>query len=175
MKRHLVVITVAVAALGAAVLLVVAVVTVRAATATANLAVSAAVSANCTITTTAVAFGAYDPIVANATANLDAAGGVTIACTKRTAATIGLNVGANATGQTRRMLNGSQAGEYLTYELYSDSGRTTVWGNTAGSWLAPAAAPSKDPRSFSVYGRVTASQDVGAGAFTDTVVATVNF
>ena len=32
----------------------------------ANLAVSASVTANCTISTSAVAFGAYDPVVANA-------------------------------------------------------------------------------------------------------------
>ncbi len=37
---------------------------------TANLSVTASVNANCTISTTAVAFGAYDPVVANASTAL---------------------------------------------------------------------------------------------------------
>ena len=40
----------------------------------ANLNVTASVAANCTITTSPVAFGAYDPVSANAAANLTASG-----------------------------------------------------------------------------------------------------
>ena len=42
--------------------------------ATASLAISASVAKNCTITTTPVAFGSYDSVVANATAPLDSTG-----------------------------------------------------------------------------------------------------
>src|SRR5512143_902396 len=55
---------------------------VSAATATANLGVSATVTNNCTISTTALAFGSYDPVVANASTNLDGTGAVSVACTK---------------------------------------------------------------------------------------------
>jgi len=144
-----------------------------AATATANLAVTATVTNNCTISTAAVAFGAYDPVVANAAANLDSSGTVTVACTKGTSATIGLGLGANASGAVRQMTDGS--GNFLTYELYQDAGRSTVWGNAGAGLLSPVAAPSKAARNFTVYGRVPSNQDVAAGAFTDTVVATVNF
>ena len=51
----------------------------------------------------------------------------------------------------------------------------TVWGTAVGALLSPAAAPSKDARDFTVYGRVTSGQDATAGNYTDTVVATVNF
>jgi spore coat protein U-like protein len=146
--------------------------TVSAASTTANLSVTATVVNNCTITTAAVAFGAYDPIVTNATTPLDGTGTVTIACTKNSATTIGLGLGANASGSTRRMAN---AGEYLTYELYQNTGRTTIWTNAAPGLLTPPVAPSKAPRDFTVYGRVTAGQDVSAGSFSDTVVATVNY
>ena len=44
----------------------------HAGSAPANLAVSASIAANCTISTTAVAFGAYDPVVTNATTALNA-------------------------------------------------------------------------------------------------------
>jgi spore coat protein U-like protein len=50
-----------------------------------------------------------------------------------------------------------------------------VWGNASGSWMSLAAAPNKNPRSFAVYGRIPNGQDVAAGNYTDTVVATVNF
>ena len=144
----------------------------QAATATANLSVSATVINNCVISTAALAFGNYDPVGANAAANLDGTGTVTISCTKGTTATIGLGLGANASGTTRRMTDGS--GNFLTYEMYQEVGHSTVW-NTGAGLLSPAAAPSKAARNFTVYGVVTSNQDATAGTYTDTVVATVNF
>jgi len=141
-------------------------------TATANLGVTATVTNNCTISTAALAFGSYDPVVANASTNLDGTGTVSVACTKGTSATVGLGLGANASGSTRRMTDGS--GNYLTYELYQDAGHVTVW-NTGAGLLSPAAAPSKATRNFTVYGQVASNQDVTAGSYSDTVVASVNF
>lgn len=147
---------------------------VQAASATANLSVSATIVNNCTIITTPVSFSTYDPIGANATADDDnGTGTVTIACTRGTIATIGLGPGNNASGTARRMLNGTS--NYLTYELYQSSARTTVWGNAGAALYSPGAAPSKAPRTFSVYGRIFAGQDLPAGNYVDTVQATVNF
>jgi spore coat protein U-like protein len=143
-----------------------------AATATANLAVSATVTNNCTISTAPLAFGSYDPVAANAASNLDGTGTVVVACTKGTTATIGLGLGANASGSTRRLTDGSS---FLTYELYQDAPRITVWGNSGADLYSPGAAPSKAARNFTVYGRVPANQDVPSGNYNDTVVATVNF
>lgn len=143
-----------------------------AATATANLGVSATVVNNCTISTTALAFGSYDPVVAHASTDLDGTGTVTVACTKGATSTIGLGLGSNASGSTRRMTDGSN---YLTYELYQDAGRTTVWGDAGAGLYSPGAAPSKAARNFTVYGRVASNQDIPAGSYNDTVVATVNF
>jgi spore coat protein U-like protein len=144
-----------------------------AATATANLGVSATVTNNCTISTSAVAFGSYDPVVAHASTDLDSSGTVTVACTKGASSTVGLGLGSNASGSTRRMSDGGS--NYLTYELYQDNGRTTVWGTAGAGLYSPGAAPSKAARNFTVYGRVTSNQDVPAGTYNDTVVATVNF
>jgi len=74
-----------------------------AATATTNLGVSATVTNNCTISTAALAFGSYDPVVTHAATNLDGTGTVTVACTKGVAPTVGLGLGSNASGSTRRM------------------------------------------------------------------------
>ena len=153
--------------------------TAFAGSATSNLGVSANVSANCTISTTAVAFGAYDPIVVNAATPRDANGAVTITCTKGATTTIGLDAGGNSThasGTTRAMTNGAGTPSYLSYELYQDAPGGTLWGNSGADLDTPPAAPSKAPRSFTVYGRIPAGQDVPvAASYSDTVVATVNF
>ena len=141
--------------------------------ASAQLTVSATVTTNCTITTAPVAFGNYDSVAANATAPLDGLGTVTVACTKGAVAKVGLGAGSNAQGTTRRM--GQGAAEYLLYELYKDTGHATIWGNTASTGLDIPAAPNRNPRNFSVYGRVAQAQDATVGTYTDTVVATVNF
>ena len=144
-----------------------------AATATSNLSVTSTVINNCTISTAALAFGNYDPVNVNAAAPLDGTGTVTIACTKGSTATIGLGLGSNASGATRRMTDGG--GNFLTYEMYQEVAYSTVWGSAGAALLSPVAAPSKAARNFTVYGRVTSNQDVSAGNYTDTVVATVNF
>jgi spore coat protein U domain-containing protein, fimbrial subunit CupE1/2/3/6 len=138
-----------------------------------SLTVSATVSKNCTITTAPVTFGAYDPVAVNATNPLDAVGTITVTCTKGAVAKVGLNPGGNAEGTTRRMSGGTAA--YLTYELYTDPGRADVWGNTVDTALDIPEAPNRNPRSFTVYGRVAQAQDATVGNYTDTVVATVNF
>jgi len=147
---------------------------VSAASAQANLPIAVTVASNCTISTLAVGFPNYDPILVHATTPDDnTSGSVTITCTRGATTTIGLSLGANFTGTQARMLNG--AANYLNYGLFQDAGRTTVWGNTAPNLFAPPVAPSKAARTYAVYARIPAGQDVPAGAHADTVVATVNF
>ncbi|MGH8549455.1 MAG: Csu type fimbrial protein [Methylococcales bacterium] len=146
------------------------------ATATSNLSVTATVTANCTIATNTLAFGNYDPIVANAASALNGTGSVTITCTNGSSATITLDQGANPGGGStnaiplRRMTDGSN---FLSYFLYQNSSRTTVWGNTAGTGVA--ATGTGTAAIHTVYGQVTAAQNLPAGNYSDTVVATVTF
>lgn len=147
-----------------------------------NLAVSASVTANCTITTSAVAFGTYDPVSANASAALPGNGSVTVACTKGSAPNITLDLGSNASGSTRRMKAGT---EFLSYELYQPANttpgtacagtETQVWGSTGSAIFTPTAPGSKSARTYNVCGTVAGGQDVSVGTYNDTVVATVNF
>lgn len=143
-----------------------------------TLAVGASVVSNCIVTTTAAAFGAYDPIGANKTAPLDSSNGkVTLTCTQGSAARIGLAAGLNAAHATAtsRALVDSSGTRFLNYDLYADSSRTTVWTNTSGGSVTPGAAPSRAPRDFTVYGRVSANQDAPAGTYSDTVLVGVDF
>ena len=145
--------------------------TASAATATSTVAVSATVVKNCTMTNGAIAFGNYDPVVVNATANLDVAStGFSVSCTKGVGYAIALDLGGNASGTTRRMKDA--AGDFLTYEIYNDSGRTTIWNAT--NTVAGTAA-SKAAIALTAYGRVAGGQDVPTGSYGDTVTATVTF
>lgn len=139
---------------------------------TANLAISANVAANCTISTTPVAFGAYDPLVVNVAAPKDATGGVIVTCTKGSVPAIDLDAGSHASGAIRRMLGAT--GDFLTYELYQPGAFTTVWGVGPAAYTG-AAAPNRNPRTFTVNGRIPGNQDVATGSYSDMVLATVNF
>ncbi|MFC6283077.1 MULTISPECIES: Csu type fimbrial protein [Polaromonas] len=108
---------------------------------------------------------------------LDAAGALNVNCTSGTPYTIGLNGGANNTGTTatptagsRRMLSGTA--NYVGYELYQNTGRTTFWGNATGSWLGGTGTGASV--SLPVYGRVV-SANAPAGAYIDTVTATITY
>ncbi len=136
--------------------------------------VTATVIQNCTISASALAFGSYDPVVANAGSgqNLDTTSTLTVACTKGAqAVTIGLDQGTS----TNRTMADTASGGALTYQLYSDSNRTTVWGNTAGSTVGYAPL-SRNSIGITVYGRVPGGQDVPVGTgYLDKVTATINF
>lgn len=142
----------------------------RAATATNTLTVTATVLGVCTVDPGTLAFGSYDPTLANT----DASGTITVHCTSGSSYWIGLGLGTNATGTTRRMAGG--AAEFLTYELYRDAGRTTVWDDAAvAPSLANNAAPGYSAYTATVYGRVPGGQVVSTGNYADTVTMTVNF
>jgi spore coat protein U-like protein len=137
--------------------------------------ITASVAPKCTIGAFAIAFGAYDPFSATP---LDQTGTVSINCTKGTSGVISLNLGANASGSTRRMQDTGATGNYLTYEIYNDATRTTVWNTTNTVTLGPSASKNT-ALTATAYGRVTAGQDPQAGGggvnYQDTIVATVTF
>ncbi|MFT3693200.1 MAG: spore coat U domain-containing protein [Kofleriaceae bacterium] len=145
-------------------------------TSTSNMGVTATVVSSCTITAGTVAFPNYDAVTGT---QIDGTGTLTVACSKGAITTITLGQGANAnTGSTdilplRQMKNTSTT-DLLGYSLYSDSTRLVTWGNTAltGKAYIPA---SSAPTNVTVYGRITALQDVPAGSYADTVVATISF
>ena len=150
---------------------------VGAATATSNLSVTASVSANCSISTSAVAFGAYDPVGTHAASPLNGTGSVSVTCTSGASTTVTLGQGSNAdTGSTaaaplRRMKDAGT--NFLSYALYSDTGRTTTWGDTAPTGLPHTGTGTLT--ALTVYGQIPAGQNVPATSYSDTVVATVTF
>jgi spore coat protein U-like protein len=144
-------------------------------TATSTMSVTATVSDNCVITAGTLAFGSYDPIVANASSPLPGSTSLNVTCTSGANATVTLGQGSNAdTDSTdaapdRRMKAGSN---YLKYSLTQDGGSTT-WGNTSGTGEAyPGIGTAQ---ALTVYGSVAAGQNVPSGSYSDSVVATITF
>jgi hypothetical protein len=106
---------------------------------------------------------------------VDATTLLTVLCTPGTTYTLGLDQGVG-TGATVavRLMAGALTGSTLAYTIYSDTARTTVWGNTVGSNTV-AGTGSGMPQILTGFGRVPSAQLSAPGAYTDTVTATVTY
>ncbi|QKC82862.1 spore coat U domain-containing protein [Mesorhizobium sp. NZP2077] len=142
----------------------------RATTTTTPMVVQMTITASCTISSASTLnFGSSGVIAAN----VDQTSTVQVQCTNTTPYNIGLDAGTGtgATVAARKMTNGAAT---ITYSLYSDSGRTTVWGNTIGTNTVSATG-SGSAQSFTVYGRVPAQATPAPAVYTDTVTVTVTY
>lgn len=147
-----------------------AVMEAEAATTTQTFTVQLTITASCSITSASTLdFGSQGLL----NSVIDATSTIQVQCTTSTPYNIGLDAGAGsgATVTTRKMTNG---GSTVNYSLYSDTGRTTVWGNTIGSNTVTGTG-SGSAQSFTVYGRVPVQATPASGAYTDTVTVTVTY
>jgi len=144
-------------------------------TATGNLSTTASITASCTVGNIGtLAFGSYDPITNSASA---AQANFDVTCTSGTAVTVGLSAGSNpgtaGDTTTRELASGSNK---LAYDLFSDSGHTTHWGNTVGTDTFSLGNGTGVAQTYTVYGLVAAGQNtVPTGSYTDTITITANF
>ncbi|MFM9863467.1 MAG: spore coat U domain-containing protein [Micropepsaceae bacterium] len=141
-----------------------------AATATTTFQVTATVLSVCTVSATNLAFGNYD--ASSGTPN-DNTSTVTVRCSNTTPYTVALNAGTGtgATVAVRRMTGGST----LDYSMYTTAGRTTVWGDGTLATVTQAGTGNGANQALTVFGRITTGQFVAAGAYTDTITATVTY
>src|ERR1700750_1104422 len=120
-----------------------------AATATTTMTVQMTITATCTVNSASTLnFGTQGVLAAN----VDQTSTIQVTCTNTTPYNIGLNAGTGtgATVAVRKMTSGANT---VNYTLYSNSGRTTVWGNTVGTDTV-AATGNGSAQSYTVYGRV---------------------
>jgi len=132
--------------------------------------VTANVNVSCSIAASDLVFGAYDP----AGGDVDGQSQVSVNCTNSSTWNVGLNAGtfSGATVSTRKMTGPGVFS--LNYGLYSDSARTTNWGNTVGTDTVSGTGTG-GTQIVTVYGRIPGLQNVGAGGYQDTITATVTF
>jgi spore coat protein U-like protein len=107
-------------------------------------------------------------------ANVDQTSTIQVTCTNTTAFNIGLDKGANGASVTSRLMKGGPSNETIQYSLYSDSGRTTNWGNTVGTDTVSSAGNGSS-QSFTVYGRILPQITPTPGTYTDTITVTVTY
>jgi spore coat protein U-like protein len=138
----------------------------HAAQTTTTFSVTATVTATCSVSASTLAFGNY---AGNQT---DGATTITVTCTNTTPYEVGLNDGVNT--PTRRMKDAGS--NYLTYDLYTDSGRSTRWGEIGDvGGTSVHGTGDGTPQTLDVYGRIPANQNPPAGNYTDTVTVTLSY
>lgn len=131
--------------------------------------VSASVVKKCTVTATTLNFGTVGLLTAaiNGTSTLG------VQCSNGTPYNVGLDAGQNGGGNinARKMLLGANS---IGYQLYQNSARSTVWGNTIGSNTVSGTG-NGNTQSLTVYGQVPAQTTPPAGTYNDTITVTVTY
>src|SRR6266853_1710712 len=141
-----------------------------AATTTSTFTVRISITATCTINSASTLnFGTQGVL----TTNVDQTSTIQVQCTNTTPYNIGLDAG-TGTGATMAVRKLTSGGATVNYSLYSDTGRTTVWGNTIGTDTA-AATGNGAAQSYTVYGRVPAQTTPAPGTYNDTITVTVTY
>lgn len=127
--------------------------------------------AACSVTPTSVAFGIYSTLDVAPT---DTAGTLQVSCDTTTVAyTLLLSPGGAGSYAPRTLAGGTYT---LAYNLYTDALHTIVWGDgSGGSTTVSGAFALPGAIDHTVYGRLPAQQNVGTGAYTDTITVTLNF
>jgi spore coat protein U-like protein len=141
-------------------------------TATATFNVTATVAKNCTVNATPLAFGAFTGT------QIDTPTTIAVNCTGTTPYTIALNAGSGGGDFSgRRMTNGGTG--TLLYNLFTDSGRTTVWGDGTASTsiVGGTGAGMGTTNNHEVFGRLFAAgnENAEAGSYSSQIAVTVTY
>lgn len=132
----------------------------------------------CSASTTALAFGTYDVTLSSPT---DTTATISVSCGSTISLLVGytitLSTGSSGTYSARTMPGPNSTA--LSYQIYTDNGRSVVWGNGSGTTGSVSdgylLGIGTITHSFTAYGRITARQAVSAGAFVDSVTITVTY
>lgn len=132
--------------------------------------VTAKVNAVCEVTSSDLAFGTYNP---KASSPHQITTLIRATCTPGSSYQVGLNEGTTpgATVNQRKMASGSNA---LNYQLYSDAGRVSIWGNTQGTDTVTGVGTGLS-QDHTVFGAIPAAQGVPAGDYSDTITVRVYY
>lgn len=130
---------------------------------------TASISNNCTLNSTNLNFGTAGFLLSN----VDTTNTLSVKCINSTPYTMSLDngLGSGATASARKMTSSSNT---VTYSIYSDIGRSSVWGNTVGTNTVSGTGTGTT-QSFTGYGRVPPQTTPAPGAYSDTIVAGITF
>jgi spore coat protein U-like protein len=131
--------------------------------------VTATVVTSCNVSATTHNFGSPGIL----SSNVDATSTVTAQCTNTTPYNIGLDAG-TGTGATVAVRKMTSGGATINYSLYTNVGRTTVWGNTVGTNTVGGTG-SGVAQNVTAFGRVPSQTTPAPATYSDTIVATVTY
>lgn len=142
-------------------------------TATGVMTVTATVAASCIVGTATLAFGTITSAAILA-GNTDAQGSVEVTCTNGSAYIIALDpgAGAGATFTSRTMTAGTNL---LDYTIFTNAGRTTVWGDGTSSSITVSGTGTGLAQSVSAYGRIFSDQNALAANYSDVIAVSVSY
>lgn len=129
--------------------------------------VTASPQPTCTILTTDLDFGVKG--VLNAAINGQSA--ISLTCTQGASWSVVLDGGQSGSPAARQMK--SAAGDGVSYNLYRDAGRSSLWGLTTDAQASGTGTGTA--QSLPVYGRVPVQTTPKPGAYSDRVVATIRY
>ncbi|MDR5764458.1 MULTISPECIES: spore coat U domain-containing protein [Caballeronia] len=156
---------------GAATLGVVASPNAMAASKSATFDVTLTVQDDCSIAANPLNFGSTG-VISN---NLDQTTTLSVTCTKGTAYSVALDAGtANGSTVADRKMSNAAGDASVEFNLYRDTARTQVWGNTVDSDTVAGTGDGSN-QSITVYGRVPSQDTPAAGTYSSTITATLVF
>jgi len=131
--------------------------------------------AACTVSTTALNFGSYDVF---GPTPVDSTGTITVTCDESPPPTVTVAVGPspNSGGFFPRQMKHLQRPDLLSYNLFTEAARSTVWGDgTQGTSMVSDKAHKNRPWVVTIYGRIPAGQDVSSGSYQEVITVTITW
>jgi len=132
--------------------------------------ITASVAGSCTISAGDVVLGDYD-----SGAGVTGTGTISYQCTPNTSPSIGLDSGQYGAGDVtrRNLFDGAHS---LAYQIYSDAGYSSVWGNGTNGASPLSVSGDGNADNASMYIEVFSGQtQLNVGTYTDSVTAEIDW
>jgi spore coat protein U-like protein len=120
-------------------------------------------AATCTVAGTNIQFGSFSGTTINMSGTL------TIKCPSGKDYQVGIDAGTGSGATTINRLMTGPGGALLGYELFSDAGHTSNWGNTSGTGWVTGTGTSHD-QTLTVFAQLPSNEYAPAGSYTDATV-----
>lgn len=116
-------------------------------------------------------FGIYNPLDSSDTLST---GDLSVSCSTSSTFSVGLGTGQSG-NYLNRTLTGSGS-DKLTYNLFTNTGRTAVFGDGSGGTSTVSESSSTSGMiSVPIYGDIHAKQNIASGSYLDTVAVYLTF
>ncbi|MBB6096292.1 spore coat protein U-like protein [Povalibacter uvarum] len=134
--------------------------------------VTATATAQCVVSATSLSFGT----TGNLASALNASSGISITCPQSVPYNVSLNAGqGSGASVAERRLTRVSGTETLAYRLYSDSSRSTLWGDGSAGTSKVNGTGTNGVQTHTVYGTLLAQPVAAAGDYRDMVTVTVTY